>query len=637
MSCMIKKGSGQRLGWMVSGVLGVLAATNAIGAGKAATAGAAPPPLYRVIQLGSGSMTSFPSINSRDQVVFTLTTDDGERAAFYDGASVRDIARPGVSVHAVGLNNAGQVAGYTYDSAGHSRAFVWTQSGGMVDISATGGTSARVAGINGNGRVAGWLEPALAAPRAFRWSARDGMEDLGTLAGGASYAVAINDADLIAGDTDAGDGMSRAFSWTRAGGMVDLGTLGGDLSYSTAVGAKGEVTGYATLARGNPESNRAFLCTPGGKMENLGTAGGTESFPLAMSPGAHIAGVINTRDGNQHGFSWTRATGMVDLGTLGGTLSRALAANDKGQVVGTATTASGDWRGFIWHAAHRMVDLNTRLHRAPKSLVVDAAVAVSDSGTIVATANTGLVLLKPVSPFWVGPASTPGIGPLGGAAMVAAGAPFDATASFTGDDAAHSVGWSWGDGSAAETMTAHASGGAGSASGRHVFRAPGIYTVAVTVADRAGRRATAAREVIVYDPASGVAGGSGWFMSPQGADKHTPQSAGKARFAFRSATGTADTRAQLRFTAGALDLRSTQLRLLSAQGGQARFEGRGTVNGAGDYRFALAAIPGARGAGRFGMKVWHIDPASKREVVDYDNAVAGKAAPALADGMIALQ
>ena len=42
-----------------------------------------------------------------------------------------------------------------------------------------------------------------------------------------------------------------------------------------------------------------------------------------------------------------------------------------------------------------MVDLNQRLRHAPAGLVVDFAVAISESGAIVATSNAGLVLLRP--------------------------------------------------------------------------------------------------------------------------------------------------------------------------------------------------------------------------------------------------
>ncbi|HWJ93352.1 MAG TPA: PKD domain-containing protein [Telluria sp.] len=279
-----------------------------------------------------------------------------------------------------------------------------------------------------------------------------------------------------------------------------------------------------------------------------------------------------------------------------------------------------------------MVDLNTRLHRASKGLVIDAVVALSDSGAVVASANTGLVLLQPVSPFWVGPASAPGVGPLAAAAMVTVGAPLDASVSVASDDPAPGVSWGWGDGSAAEAVTASA----GSASGRHVFRAAGIYQVAATVSDRTGKRATSSREVVVYDPAAGVVGGSGWFMSPQGADKQAPVRSEKARFAFAApANGATGAKGELLFAVGALNLRSTELRLVSLQGSQARFEGRGKVNGAGDYQFTATATTGGRGAGRFAIKLWHADAAGKRTVVDYDNSA--QAAGTLADGSIAMR
>jgi hypothetical protein len=57
------------------------------------------------------------------------------------------------------------------------------------------------------------------------------------------------------------------------------------------------------------------------------------------------------------------------------------------------------------------------------------------------------------------------------------------------------------------------------------------------------------------------------------------------------------------------------------QGGRGQFEGSGTINGRGGYLFTLntTAAPSAGQAGRFGLKIWHIDPATRASVVDYDN------------------
>ena len=55
-----------------------------------------------------------------------------------------------------------------------------------------------------------------------------------------------------------------------------------------------------------------------------------------------------------------------------------------------------------------------------------------------------------------------------------------------------------------------------------------------------------------------------------------------------------------------------------------RFEGSGTLNGTGDYRFALATAAGGAGQpGRVALKIWHLDPVTRAEVVDYDNLAAG--------------
>jgi hypothetical protein len=54
---------------------------------------------------------------------------------------------------------------------------------------------------------------------------------------------------------------------------------------------------------------------------------------------------------------------------------------------------------------------------------------------------------------------------------------------------------------------------------------------------------------------------------------------------------------------------------------------------------ATAGNGSANGQGRFALKIWHTDPASKAEVVDYDNtrAPAGTEAGRVAEGSIVLE
>lgn len=590
---------------------------------------------YRVINLGAGALSTLPKINARGQVIFSIWTDLGSRGYFYNGTAVRDIGTlGGADTLAFDLNNAGQVTGSSILPDGSEHAFVWSAGGGMLDLGVLpGAANSRAVAINKLGVVTGTSEGLpFFFPHAFRWSAADGMENLGDFVSGlSSFGTALNDAGLVAGNADTPEDRRQAFVWTRTGGLVNIDTLGSDYSDAVDVGARGEVAGSRIPA--GAALYRAYFWTRASGMLDLGTAGGIESFTVAMSPNAHIAALVNLADGSQRAASWTRSGGLRQLGTLGGRNARGLELNNKGQIVGYADDSAEASRAFVWSARTGMIDLNTRLRHAPPGLVLDDALAINDSGAIVASSNAGLVLLEP------GHGHTPGhtVGPIQAPDLVQVGAPLHASVGWvdearTGTRAIH---WSWGDGSGGASKLREADG-AGSASASHSYAAPGIYPVTVTVVDRAGRGTAVSLRVVVA-PAGGALAGQGALMSPRGAFLRSPLHAGKARF---SLIAPADTRAgiqgQLQFDLPGLHLRSTRLRLLGRQGGQHVYEGSGAIGGAGDYRFRLAAAPGVPPGrpGRFGIRIWRVDPATQAERVVYDNQRAGRAASALVEGGI---
>jgi probable HAF family extracellular repeat protein len=606
---------------------GTVGAQQPQAAGASAHYGAALPAAYRVINLSTGGIVSIPAINDRGQVAYTFADGlGGVRALFYDGTSIVEIdPLGGTPDGAIGLNNAGQVAGTAVTSGGTlTRAYVWTSSTGAVDLGTLGGPSAGAVDINNRGEVAGSSTTPTSFPHAFRWTAATGIEDLGILPGASfpsfTNATAISDSGLITGWGTSANGNGHAFAWTRRTGMIDLGTLGGSFSYAEDVNAQGQVVGYATVSG---DLWHAFIWNRRSGMTDLGTGGGQESFAVAISDKGQVAGIINFPD-SQRGFSWTRAGGLIRFGTLGGLRSSARDVNGKGQVVGGSNTRRGDLHAFVWTAREGLVDLNKRLRHAPAGLVLDYAFAISDNGSIVATSNAGLVLLKPDC----GCPGTHAVGPIAVPSMVAAGTPFDSTVSFAGADTAarHHVTWSWGDGSGEQAGFARESNGAGHAIGSYTYKAPGIYTISARVTDLAGKSATVTRDLIVYDKAGATVRGSGSFVSTQGAGG---KAGGVASFDLiapsgASAKAAAATKGELRFRAGTLNFRSQNVKAVAVQGQQGRFEGSGTLNGSGDYRFALATMAGGAGQpGRFALKIWHLDPVTQAEVVDYDNLVAG--------------
>ena len=221
------------------------------------------------------------------------------------------------------------------------------------------------------------------------------------------------------------------------------------------------------------------------------------------------------------------------------------------------------------------------------------------------------------------------VGPIASADMVEVGMPFDGKVSFAGSDtsARHHVSWSWGDGSGAQASQVSESKGSGTALGSHTYAVPGIYTISATVTDLGGNSTTVTRKIIAYDKNVGVIRGSGSFLSPQGTRPALRPGAGPATFSFIAATSSgsevAAAKAELQFGIGTSTFHSKSLKMVALQGDRAQFEGRATMNGDGDYRFTLTATAGDNQAARFGLKIWHVDPVTRAEVVDYDNLHAG--------------
>jgi probable HAF family extracellular repeat protein len=218
---------------------------------------------------------------------------------------------------------------------------------------------------------------------------RDGLLKQLSVPGIASVGLAINGGGQVAGNYQDGGEAKLAFLDEVCGCAKPLGTLGGPEALVYGLNDVGQVIGVSDTAAGQ---RRAFLYQDGA-MKDLGTFGGAGSFAAAVNEAGLVVGDADNASGNAHAFLYDGKT-LKDLGTLGGPTSKALALNGVGQVVGYALTKKGEPHAISWTEAEGLVDLNTRIPRAPYSLVLTGAAAVSDSGAIVAYSNAGLVLLK---------------------------------------------------------------------------------------------------------------------------------------------------------------------------------------------------------------------------------------------------
>ncbi|HTQ10601.1 MAG TPA: PEP-CTERM sorting domain-containing protein [Fimbriimonadaceae bacterium] len=169
----------------------------------------------------------------------------------------------GDNSYATGINEAGQISGYS-SAATHGPVVSFLYSGGtMTNVGTLGGSSSQAFGINATGQMAGYsLVGGDAYDHAYLYSSGV-MHDLGTLTGGNSYGYGLNDAGQVVGDDQSPTNVNRAFVWS-GGTMTDLNTLldssgaGWSLSSAFGISDSGEIVGY-----GNIDGIRhGFLLTP---------------------------------------------------------------------------------------------------------------------------------------------------------------------------------------------------------------------------------------------------------------------------------------------------------------------------------------------------------------------------------------
>lgn len=137
--------------------------------------------------------------------------------------------------------------------------------------------------------------------------------------------------------------------------------------------------------------------------------------------------------------------------------------------------------------------------------------------------------------------------------------------------------------------------GSGTASCAVPFTSTGIFSVTMTVTDQDGASGTStAIQVVVYDPSAGFVTGGGWFTPDPSTCVCTPGS--KATFGFvsqyKKGTSIPTGNQEFQYRADNISLHSNNFDWLVVSGAQAQFQGTGTINGAGAYKFRVTVRDG---------------------------------------------
>jgi probable HAF family extracellular repeat protein len=260
---------------------------------------------------------------------------------------------------AYGVNNAGQVAGYSLDSQGILTAFLWIQSTGMTPLGALpGATYSYAFGVNSHGTIAGSSNSATSNGKIFAvlWNKSGSGYKVQKLppAPRALYTLsgALNDSGEVAGFFSFGKpAKTHAFLWTKAKGTVDLGVLpGGTNSNANAINSLGTITGYGTTAAF--PLGIAVNWDASGKIHRLGTLpGDSSSAGEGINDLGQVVGFSADSAGTSRAVLWSQAHGMQDLNKLipansGWSLIYAGATNKKGQITGYGTF-NGENHAFL--------------------------------------------------------------------------------------------------------------------------------------------------------------------------------------------------------------------------------------------------------------------------------------------------
>jgi probable HAF family extracellular repeat protein len=312
---------------------------------------------YRVVvlePLDGGPVVAAHDINASGVVSGTSGSAQvvpGQHAVVWAGGSVTNLDPIFDISQGLVINDAGVVAGLGSfcppQNGPCSTSIARALPGGeFLPVGTLGGNAAEVADINAAGDFVGWSYDESNSSRAFLYTETEGLLNLGTLGGFASQANAINDAGLVVGNSYTDGFELHPFAW-QAGVMHDLGTLGGTHGSAVAVNAAGVIVGYATT----PDSQSlAFRATVGGGLLEIPMPTGALSSEATVINDAGTIGGVWTDDSGERLFVHHIGEGTIDLGAPADDIEALLGPvgiNDSGAMAGMAFT--GIYELLAWH------------------------------------------------------------------------------------------------------------------------------------------------------------------------------------------------------------------------------------------------------------------------------------------------
>ncbi len=298
-------------------------------------------------------------------------------------------AAQGANSVALGINNKGEVVGYSFHGEDY-QAFLYSSSDhSLTDVGSLGGKINAACAINDAGQVIGYSQDENGNLQAFVYSRKQPIASLGTLEGAStSEALGINNRGAAVGDSQSGNQNHRPVLFSD-GSIQDLG-LGRSnesdaLETAYAVNDAGQIVGRHSAG---DHAFHAFLFV-NGNTTDFSTLGGTNGEAFAINKNGVVVGDSDTADGPAHAFVFDHSQ-LKDLGTLPGfeNASYARGINNPGDIVGESD--SGDQKRAFLYAKSQLAELDKLAGNLSEAGFnsLDVAYGINDKGWIVGYGTT---------------------------------------------------------------------------------------------------------------------------------------------------------------------------------------------------------------------------------------------------------
>jgi len=160
-------------------------------------------PIFNIIRVPNSSPNVPTAINNAGEVVVNRATTNGYFVALWNRVTgTQSLNSSGETDLGVAINDGNDVAGSGGPTgSGKVQAFLWEQATGTMFLGTLGGVLSEAYGINANRDIVGMAYTAENLQHAFLWTESGGMQDLTpdlTSPGGAT-ATAINSSGEVIG------------------------------------------------------------------------------------------------------------------------------------------------------------------------------------------------------------------------------------------------------------------------------------------------------------------------------------------------------------------------------------------------------------------------------------------------------